>query len=142
MQDKRQADASDAADDVQALTLRSDACDADTVRAACDSKILQHATSSLGREKDRLAVFEIELRCLSSTSLPSSIGRDLAHELRGVLHGIALQVESIKEDLECSGQDLPREIAELEGELGRLKRGLKHLLEATARPSRSQEALG
>jgi hypothetical protein len=76
------------------------------------------------------------------TSPPASIGRDLAHELRGRLHAIALQVESIKEDLESSGQDLPCEIAELEGQLGRSRRGLKHLLEASARASRSQEALG
>jgi signal transduction histidine kinase len=142
MRAKQEADASDAGNEVQGLSLRSDACDADTVLAARDSEILKHATSSLSREKDRLAAFEIELRCLSSTSPPSSIGRDLAHELRGILHAITLQVESIKEDLECSAQDLPCEIAVLEGELGRLKRGLKQLLEASARTSRNQEALG
>jgi hypothetical protein len=142
MQAKQEADASDAGNDAQRPTLGSDACDADTVLAARDSALLQHATSSLNREKDRLAAFEIELRCLSSTLPPASIGRDLAHELRGLLHAIALQVESIKEDLESSGQDLPCEIAELEGQLGRSRRGLKHLLEASARASRSQEALG
>ncbi len=106
-------------------------------------KVRQRASSSLTREIDEVAAFELDLRRAESDSASGPVPAGLAHDLRGWLNAIVLQVEVIKLGFRCGGVDLMSgsETDALECHLRRLGLALTHIL-GEGTPVISPEALG
>jgi len=111
--------------------------------AAPSDKVRQRASSSLTREMDEVAAFELDLRRAESDSASNPVPAGLAHDLRGWLNSIVLQFEVIKQGFRCGGVELMSgsETEALECHLRRLGLALKHILGEGA-PLTPPEALG
>ena len=90
-----------------------------------------------------LAAFELDLRRAESASVPGAVPAGLAHELRGWLNSIVLQVELIKHGLQSGAVDplIGADSEALERKLRRLGLALKHFLGESAPITRREEAL-
>lgn len=107
-------------------------------------KVRLRASSSLKREVDQVAAFELDLRRAESASAPGPVSAGVAHELRGWLNSIVLQVEVIKQGFRSGGCDLvsDSETDALERHLHRLGLALKQILGEGAPITPREEALG
>ena len=118
------------------------ATDLERIDGLVVDELEQLALLGLRSEKDRIAAFEIELRRATCASVAGSIDSELAHDLRGRLNAIVLQVEAIKQGPECRGESLARLVDSLELDLRRLGLSLKDFLERSASTIQIEEAFG